>query len=84
MHVSSLITCSCNFCVFIADQTPTPTRFLKNCEEVGLFSELPNPFDAEFRKASELQNAVSVYSAYNFKLAVTFLSPPLEKEGTMK
>ncbi|XP_072023454.1 cyclic AMP-dependent transcription factor ATF-7-like isoform X2 [Amphiura filiformis] len=39
----------------IADQTPTPTRFLKNCEEVGLFSELPNPFDAEFRKASELQ-----------------------------
>ncbi|KAG7457475.1 hypothetical protein MATL_G00227360 [Megalops atlanticus] len=24
----------------LADQTPTPTRFLRNCEEVGLFSEL--------------------------------------------
>ena len=23
----------------LADQTPTPTRFLKTCEEVGLFSE---------------------------------------------
>lgn len=22
------------------DQTPTPTRFLRNCEEVGLFSDL--------------------------------------------
>ncbi|XP_053706439.1 cyclic AMP-dependent transcription factor ATF-7-like isoform X1 [Synchiropus splendidus] len=28
--------------VIIADQTPTPTRFLKNCEEVGLFNELDN------------------------------------------
>ncbi len=37
----------------IADQTPTPTRFLKNCEEVGLFNEPHNPFDAMFRKASE-------------------------------
>ena len=36
-----------------ADQTPTPTRFLKNCEEVGLFNEPHNPFDAMFRKASE-------------------------------
>ncbi|XP_041459199.1 cyclic AMP-dependent transcription factor ATF-7-like isoform X1 [Lytechinus variegatus] len=38
----------------IADQTPTPTRFLKNLAgEEGLFSDLhPNPFDAEFRKAS--------------------------------
>ncbi|XP_063054563.1 cyclic AMP-responsive element-binding protein 5 isoform X2 [Engraulis encrasicolus] len=24
----------------LSDQTPTPTRFLKNCEEVGLFNEL--------------------------------------------
>ncbi|XP_076865563.1 cyclic AMP-responsive element-binding protein 5 isoform X2 [Brachyhypopomus gauderio] len=24
----------------LSDQTPTPTRFLRNCEEVGLFSEL--------------------------------------------
>ena len=28
------------------DQTPTPTRFLRNCEESGLFQELEtNPFD---------------------------------------
>ncbi|XP_028835481.1 cyclic AMP-responsive element-binding protein 5 isoform X2 [Denticeps clupeoides] len=31
----------------LSDQTPTPTRFLKNCEEVGLFTEL------EFCKAQE-------------------------------
>ncbi|XP_064419742.1 cyclic AMP-dependent transcription factor ATF-2 isoform X1 [Latimeria chalumnae] len=37
----------------VADQTPTPTRFLKNCEEVGLFNELASPFENEFKKASE-------------------------------
>ncbi|XP_061843009.1 cyclic AMP-dependent transcription factor ATF-7a isoform X2 [Nerophis lumbriciformis] len=31
--------------VIIADQTPTPTRFLKNCEEVGIFNELANSFN---------------------------------------
>ena len=32
-------------CVYI-DQTPTPTRFLRNVEESGLFQELAdNPFD---------------------------------------
>ncbi|KAJ1159845.1 hypothetical protein NDU88_000349 [Pleurodeles waltl] len=36
--------------VIIADQTPTPTRFLKNCEEVGLFNELAGSFDTEFKK----------------------------------
>ncbi|XP_034043121.1 cyclic AMP-dependent transcription factor ATF-2 [Thalassophryne amazonica] len=39
--------------VVIADQTPTPTRFLKNCEEVGLFNELASPFDPDFKKATE-------------------------------
>ncbi|XP_039203734.1 cyclic AMP-dependent transcription factor ATF-7 isoform X2 [Crotalus tigris] len=39
--------------VIIADQTPTPTRFLKNCEEVGLFNELASSFEHEFKKASE-------------------------------
>uniref|UniRef100_H9H1P2 Cyclic AMP-dependent transcription factor ATF-7 n=2 Tax=Meleagris gallopavo TaxID=9103 RepID=H9H1P2_MELGA len=37
----------------MADQTPTPTRFLKNCEEVGLFNELASSFEHEFKKASE-------------------------------
>ncbi|KAA0707161.1 Cyclic AMP-dependent transcription factor ATF-7 [Triplophysa tibetana] len=39
--------------VIIADQTPTPTRFLKNCEEVGLFNELGSSFEQEFPKAHE-------------------------------
>uniref|UniRef100_A0A8D0BC70 Cyclic AMP-dependent transcription factor ATF-7 n=2 Tax=Salvator merianae TaxID=96440 RepID=A0A8D0BC70_SALMN len=39
--------------VIIADQTPTPTRFLKNCEEVGLFNELASSFENDFKKATE-------------------------------
>ncbi|KAG5333630.1 ATF2 factor, partial [Acromyrmex heyeri] len=44
---------------FVADQTPTPTRFLKNCEEVGLFQDLQNvvnPFEETFRRAVEAGN----------------------------
>ncbi|XP_072431143.1 cyclic AMP-responsive element-binding protein 5 isoform X2 [Chiloscyllium punctatum] len=37
----------------LSDQTPTPTRFLKNCEEVGLFNELACSLEQEFRKAQE-------------------------------
>uniref|UniRef100_A0A8C6UM76 Activating transcription factor 7b n=1 Tax=Neogobius melanostomus TaxID=47308 RepID=A0A8C6UM76_9GOBI len=39
--------------VIIADQTPTPTRFLKNCEEVGLFNELATSFEQEFTKTHD-------------------------------
>ncbi|XP_063808221.1 cyclic AMP-dependent transcription factor ATF-7 isoform X1 [Pseudophryne corroboree] len=39
--------------VIIQDQTPTPTRFLKNCEEVGLFNELASSFEHEFKKGAE-------------------------------
>ncbi|KAJ8307618.1 hypothetical protein KUTeg_014830, partial [Tegillarca granosa] len=36
------------------DQTPTPTKFLKNCEEIGLFQELnKNPFEEAFKKAMD-------------------------------
>ncbi|KAG7501818.1 cyclic AMP-dependent transcription factor ATF-2 [Solea senegalensis] len=42
-----------NDTVIVADQTPTPTRFLKNCEEVGLFNELASPFDHDFKRATE-------------------------------
>ncbi|XP_029172590.1 cyclic AMP-dependent transcription factor ATF-2 isoform X2 [Nylanderia fulva] len=39
------------------DQTPTPTRFFKNCEEVGLFQDLQvNPFEETFRRAVEAGN----------------------------
>nr|XP_023024828.1 uncharacterized protein LOC111512904 [Leptinotarsa decemlineata] len=39
-----------------ADQTPTPTRFIRNCEEVGLFQDLQNvnPFDEIFKKATDI------------------------------
>ncbi|GLV40923.1 Activating transcription factor-2 [Carabus blaptoides fortunei] len=42
--------------IIVADQTPTPTRFLRNCEEVGLFQDLQNvnPFEETFRRAVEL------------------------------
>jgi len=37
-----------------ADQTPTPSKFLHHCEEMGLFHELSkNPFEEAFKKASE-------------------------------
>lgn len=38
-----------------ADETPTPTRFIRNCEEVGLFQDLQNvnPFDEQFKRAAE-------------------------------
>lgn len=41
-----------------ADQTPTPTRFIRNCEEVGLFQDLQNvnPFEETFRRAVESGN----------------------------
>ncbi|XP_063976313.1 cyclic AMP-dependent transcription factor ATF-2 isoform X2 [Diachasmimorpha longicaudata] len=41
--------------VFVADQTPTPTRFIRNCEEMGLFQDLQNvnPFEETFRRAVE-------------------------------
>ncbi|XP_043262849.1 cyclic AMP-dependent transcription factor ATF-7 [Colletes gigas] len=43
---------------FMADQTPTPTRFIRNCEEVGLFQDLQNvnPFEETFRRAVESGN----------------------------
>ncbi|XP_076826843.1 cyclic AMP-responsive element-binding protein 5 isoform X1 [Brachyhypopomus gauderio] len=41
----------------LSDQTPTPTRFLKNCEEVGLFSELDCSIEQEFCKAQEQEDS---------------------------
>ncbi|XP_072769112.1 cyclic AMP-responsive element-binding protein 5 isoform X2 [Nerophis lumbriciformis] len=41
----------------LSDQTPTPTRFLKNCEEVGLFSELDCSIEQEFCKAQEEEDS---------------------------
>lgn len=49
----------------LSDQTPTPTRFLKNCEEVGLFSELDCSLEHEFRKAQEEESSKRNISMHN-------------------
>ncbi|XP_030632968.1 cyclic AMP-dependent transcription factor ATF-7b [Chanos chanos] len=64
--------------VIIADQTPTPTRFLKNCEEVGLFSELAGSFEQELRKTQE-EDRVK-----NTPLALQTPSEIKEKEGPLE
>ncbi|XP_058233748.1 cyclic AMP-responsive element-binding protein 5 isoform X1 [Hemibagrus wyckioides] len=40
----------------LSDQTPTPTRFLRNCEEVGLFSDL------ELNQASDEEETKKTFS----------------------
>lgn len=49
---------------FEADQTPTPTRLIRNCDEVGLFEDLHlqhvNPFEETFRQAVESKNCSSI------------------------
>lgn len=44
--------------VTLPDQTPTPTRFLQNCEEVGLFKEI----EEEFLQAQEEEKSKQVNS----------------------
>jgi len=60
---------------FSADQTPTPTRFIRNCEEVGLFQDLQNvnPFEETFRKAVEAAKT-GVGPLHEVKLVVHRLS----------
>lgn len=43
--------------VMLPDQTPTPTRFLQNCEEVGLFKEI----EEEFLQAQEDEKSKQVH-----------------------
>ncbi|XP_077285412.1 activating transcription factor-2 isoform X2 [Arctopsyche grandis] len=45
---------------FVADQTPTPTRFIRNCEEVGLFQDLQNVniFDDSFKREMEARSTI--------------------------
>ena len=48
--------------LFTADQTPTPSKFLRNCEEMGLFHELSkNPFEEAFKKASEENKTLELH-----------------------
>ncbi|OWR42124.1 atf2 [Danaus plexippus plexippus] len=66
---------------FVADQTPTPTRFIRNCEEVGLFQDLQNvnPFDEGFKRAMETKHSLSLEtSAMDDVLHTPHLVLPLE------
>lgn len=56
-----------------ADQTPTPTRFLRNCEEVGLFGDLElnqasDEEDKETRQVGEVR-----WLAKNWEIIYIFI-----------
>ncbi|XP_045508376.1 uncharacterized protein LOC123704127 [Colias croceus] len=73
---------------FAADQTPTPTRFIRNCEEVGLFQDLQNvtvnPFDEGFKRAMEAKhNVLSLESASEDVLHTPHLVFPLDADCTL-
>lgn len=57
------------------DETPTPTRFIKNCEEVGLFQDLQNvnPFDEQFVKAavSATPTETGFDFSFNYRNSIT-------------
>lgn len=73
---------------FIMDQTPTPTRFLRQCEEVGLFQEINlNPFDEQFRRASLLRSSHSFTEALGGtageSLDTPRVLPPVDSDETI-
>ncbi|XP_037046554.1 cyclic AMP-dependent transcription factor ATF-7 [Bradysia coprophila] len=63
-HAMSLQLSLGNKAAFVADQTPTPTRLIRNCDEVGLFEDLHlqhvNPFEETFRQAVESKHCSSI------------------------
>ncbi|KAG7171473.1 Cyclic AMP-dependent transcription factor ATF-2-like [Homarus americanus] len=69
-------------------QTPTPTRFLRQCEEVGLFQEINlNPFDEQFRRASLLRSHHSLTEALGGNggesLDTPRVLPPVDSDETI-
>jgi cyclic AMP-dependent transcription factor ATF-2 len=69
----------------LVDQTPTPTRFLRNCEESGLFQELAeNPFEQEFEKSKNDPSkshhpdhtSVSTSTSTHLSIASIPMAPP--------
>ena len=53
-----LVCLAARLCVItlsFADVTQTPSRFLKNCDDIGLFPDMvKNPFEEAFKKASDV------------------------------
>lgn len=68
LEISNILKYSliCSSSKSVADQTPTPTRLIRNCDEVGLFDDLHlhrvNPFEETFRRAVETKG-LDEYSA---------------------
>ncbi|XP_008299341.1 cyclic AMP-responsive element-binding protein 5-like isoform X2 [Stegastes partitus] len=62
------------------DQTPTPTRFLQNCEEVGLFKEIEEEFlqaqEEENNKQTLSQNGPSCMNQHQLKPQLQLQHPP--------
>ncbi|XP_029919514.1 cyclic AMP-responsive element-binding protein 5-like isoform X2 [Myripristis murdjan] len=62
------------------DQTPTPTRFLRNCEEVGLFNEIEEEFlqaqEEEKSKQTHSHNGSSCQSQHQLKPQLQLQHPP--------
>lgn len=72
-----------NWQVFpFSDQTPTPTRFLKNCEEVGLFSELDCSIEQEFCKAQEEEDSKQVQTVGRTKKKAGEKKNPPNPQGS--
>ncbi|KAF3707607.1 Cyclic AMP-dependent transcription factor ATF-7 [Channa argus] len=62
------------------DQTPTPTRFLQNCEEVGLFKEIEEEFlqaqEEEKSKQTLPHNGPSCMNQHQLKPQLQLQHPP--------
>lgn len=61
----------------VADQTPTPTRFIRTCEEFGLFQDLQNvnPFDEFFKKATEVTKSGGTLEVHEVNSEDTLHTP---------
>uniref|UniRef100_A0A3Q2Y5I7 Cyclic AMP-dependent transcription factor ATF-7 n=1 Tax=Hippocampus comes TaxID=109280 RepID=A0A3Q2Y5I7_HIPCM len=68
--------------VIIADQTPTPTRFLKNCEEVGLFNDLANSFEQDDNDNKRTKNSTPAPSSVALDMSLQTPSDVKVKEET--
>ncbi|KAM8766449.1 cyclic AMP-responsive element-binding protein 5-like isoform 2-T2 [Acanthopagrus schlegelii] len=68
------------------DQTPTPTRFLQNCEEVGLFKEIEEEFlqaqEEEKSKQTLSHNGPSCMNQLKPQLQLQHPQPPLHHPQT--
>lgn len=59
--------------VLLTDQTPTPTRFLQNCEEVGLFKEIEEEFLQEQEEEKNKEVFIKKYVDTIYTLYYTVL-----------